>query len=113
VARPVLPLPAPASLLVAQVIQLARRAGVDTPVDANQTRLGTHNIHFDTRKMRNELIEPQIDMVQSLEDTYTWYLDNGYIRHSWVEDAIRQIGKQLGIRPQTGRYLPPEIADRR
>jgi dihydroflavonol-4-reductase len=79
VRRPFLPVPNAILPIAAGLIDLARKLGIDTPVDSNQTRLGGHNITFDGSKAWREFGEPQIDMRQSLEDTYRWYQENGYI----------------------------------
>lgn len=78
--RPMLPAPDAALGLVAGAIDLLRAVGIDTPVDANQTRLSNRDIFFDYRKAWGELGEPRVDMRQSLQDTYAWYVANGYIR---------------------------------
>lgn len=64
----------------ARFIELLRRIGIQTPIDANQTRLGATNAFFDGRKAYAELFTPQIDMQTSLHETYQWYKDNGYIQ---------------------------------
>ena len=63
----------------AMVIHLARLAGLSTPVDANQMRLGEHDIFFDGSKGWRELVEPQVPVRQSLEDSYAWFIANGYM----------------------------------
>lgn len=78
-ARPAIPMPAALLGVSASVIELARLLGIQTPVDANQTRLGARELFFDYSKAWRELGEPQVDMRQSLEDTYAWYAANGYI----------------------------------
>lgn len=65
---------------IASGIDAARAVGIPTPVDANQTRLGGRNIYFDFSKAWRELGEPQVAMRQSLEDTYRWYVEHGYIK---------------------------------
>lgn len=80
--RPRLPAPDAALGLVAGTIDLLRTVGIQTPVDANQTRLSDRDIFFDFSKGWRELGEPQVDMRQSLEDTYAWYVANGYIKAS-------------------------------
>lgn len=65
---------------LANAIDLLRRLGISLPVDGNQIRLGGKNIFFDFSKTWEELGKPQIDMRQSVEDTYEWYRDHGYVK---------------------------------
>jgi hypothetical protein len=65
---------------VARLIEIVRLFGISTPVDSNQVRLGAQRIHFDFSKAWTELGRPQIDMRQSVLDTYAWYVEHGYIK---------------------------------
>lgn len=87
VTRPFLPLPGFILPPMVLLIDALRRAGINLPVDANQARLGARSIFFDPRKAHTELGPPQISIRQSLEDTYRWYLENGYIR----QDALARL----------------------
>jgi dihydroflavonol-4-reductase len=78
--RPFFPTPDFVAPIVAVSIKILRRIGINTPIDSGQARMGTRNVYYDSSKARAELGEPQIDMTQSLRDTYTWYRDNGYIK---------------------------------
>jgi dihydroflavonol-4-reductase len=78
--RPFLPAPAFALPVAGALIDWLQKMNIKTPIDGNQTRLGARNIHFDGAKGWAELGKPQIDMLQSLQDTYRWYQDNGYIK---------------------------------
>ncbi|MEZ4667211.1 MAG: NAD-dependent epimerase/dehydratase family protein [Anaerolineae bacterium] len=80
VRRPFIPAPAFSLPIVATLIDWLQNIGIKTPIDGNQTRLGARNIHFDGAKGWAELGKPQINMRQSLEDTYRWYVENGYIK---------------------------------
>lgn len=82
---------------VAGAIDLARSIGINTPVDANQVRLGGRNVYFDAAKMRAELGTPQVDMRQSLEDTYRWYLENGYIQPDGLSKIVGRLGRVLRL----------------
>ncbi|MCB9452165.1 MAG: NAD-dependent epimerase/dehydratase family protein [Anaerolineaceae bacterium] len=77
--HPFLPLPDFVLPVAAAGIDLARKIGIQTPVDADQTRLGGRNIYFAYEKAWAELCPPGIEMSQSLQDTYTWYQAHGYI----------------------------------
>lgn len=79
VARPVLYAPDWVLPGVASVVDALQSIGIKTPLDANQVRLGARNVYFDAGKAYRELGEPQIDMAQSVADSYRWYVDNGYI----------------------------------
>lgn len=80
VARPFLTVPDVVLEPLALAIEIARMIGIDTPIDANQTRLGAKDVFFAFDKAWRELARPQVDMRQSLEDTYMWYHANGYIK---------------------------------
>lgn len=79
VRRPFLPTPSFMVSISAALIDLARALGIPTPIDSNQARLGVRNIFFDGRKAWGEFGPPQIDMRQSVRDTYDWYRQNGYL----------------------------------
>ncbi len=65
--------------MVAGAIGLLRGMGFSLPVDAGQTRLSTRDIFFDYSKTHDELGPPQIDMRQSIRDTYAWYKEHGIV----------------------------------
>jgi dihydroflavonol-4-reductase len=79
VLRPRLMVPDFVIPFAAQVIDWLRKRGIETPVDAVQTRMGVRKAYFDCRKAWGELGNPQIDMRRSLRDTYDWYTENGYL----------------------------------
>lgn len=64
----------------ARFIETLRRLGIQTPMDANQVRLGKAHVIFDASKANREFGAPQIDIEPSLRDTYAWYQDHGYIK---------------------------------
>lgn len=72
----------------ARLIELARALGLQTPMDANQTRLGGEHIYFDGSKARRELFRPEIDIETSARDTYEWYRRNGYIKRGLLTRLI-------------------------
>jgi dihydroflavonol-4-reductase len=78
-ARPRVMIPGFSLPVIAALIDAARSLGIKTPVDSNQARLGARNIHFDFTKAWTELGRPQVDMRQSLRDTYAWYVEHGYL----------------------------------
>jgi len=79
VTRPFLPAPGFALPIVARIVSQLRAWGVTLPIDADQTRLGARKLYYDYHKTFTELGTPHIGMHQSLEDTYRWYRENGYI----------------------------------
>ncbi|GAB4310131.1 MAG: NAD-dependent epimerase/dehydratase family protein [Phototrophicales bacterium] len=79
VPRPRLLVPNFTAPLAARLIDVARRLGIPTPIDATQARMGTRYVFFRFDKAWRALGEPQIDMKQSLQDTYTWYQQHGYL----------------------------------
>jgi dihydroflavonol-4-reductase len=92
--------------VMAALIERLQQAGIKLPVDASQTRLGSRNIHFDYTKTHTELGAPQVDMYTSLQDTYHWYRDNGYIAPDWQADAIAALGRLLGLERQPDALRP-------
>lgn len=65
--------------IAAWVVDWLRKKGIETPVDAVQTRMGIRKAYFDCGKAWGELGNPQIDMRLSLHDTYAWYSQHGYL----------------------------------
>lgn len=78
--------------IAANIIKLLQQWGFKTPVDANQTRFGGRMIYWDASKAGLELYQPQIDMRQSLKETYAWYLENGYIKATMMSSLLKRIG---------------------
>lgn len=72
----------------ARLINLLRALGIQTPMDADQTRLGSAHVYFDASKARRELFTPQVDIETSLRDTFAWYEQNGYIRRDLLTRLI-------------------------
>ncbi len=79
VPRPFITAPTFVLPIAANIIEFLRRVGIPTPIDGDQTRLGAYNIQFDGSKAWAELGEPQIDMLTSLQDTYRWYSEHGFL----------------------------------
>ena len=75
----------------ARLIDLLRRMGIETPLDANQARLGSSFVYFDGSKAHRDLFTPQIDIETSLQETWKWYLENGYIKQDILTRLIGQI----------------------
>ncbi|GAB4571635.1 MAG: NAD-dependent epimerase/dehydratase family protein [Anaerolineae bacterium] len=72
-------LPGIAMPLLGAAVDLARKLRIPVPADGNQVRLSGRRLYFDWHKARAELGEPQIDIRQSIQDTYDWYLAHGMI----------------------------------
>ena len=72
----------------ARLIDLLRRMGIETPLDANQARLGSSFVYFNGSKAHRDLFTPQIDIETSLQETWQWYLENGYIRQDILTRLI-------------------------
>lgn len=79
VRQPFLPAPDFTAPLTAMLIELVRRFGIDTPVDATQARMGARKVYFDGRKAHTALGAPHITMHKSLQDTVDWYRKYGYL----------------------------------
>lgn len=78
---PYIPLPAPVVQFAAVVADVCRSVGIELPgdVEGNQLRLSLQDIYFDCRKAQAALYTPQIDLPQSIRDTYEWYREHGYL----------------------------------
>ena len=72
----------------ARFIELLRALGLQTPMDANQTRLGGAQVFFDGSKAQRELFTPSVDIETSLRDTFAWYERNGYIKRDLLTRLI-------------------------
>lgn len=72
----------------ARFIEALRRLGINTPLDANQVRLGGRHVYFDGGKAARELYAPQINIETSLRETYQWYAQHGYIKRNWLTRLI-------------------------
>lgn len=92
-ARPGIPVPDWALPPLADLLDQLRKFGIELPVDGNQTRLGAQNIFFDFSKAWTELGTPLIDMRQSVQDTYDWYLEHGYVQHDTLSRLIDAVGR--------------------
>ncbi|MCY3917936.1 MAG: NAD-dependent epimerase/dehydratase family protein [Chloroflexi bacterium] len=72
----------------ARFIELLRALGIKTPMDANQTRLGSACVFFDGAKAQRELFKPSIDIETSLKETFAWYEQHGYIKRDLLTRLI-------------------------
>jgi dihydroflavonol-4-reductase len=98
VAPPFIHVPAPLLPLIARLIEGLYHLGVKLPVDASQVRLSVKRMHFNYSAAHEAFGAPQIPMRQSLEDTYRWYGDNGYLKPDPLADLIARVGRLLGRR---------------
>ena len=85
---PVFSTPDPLIEPTARFIELLRRFGIQTPMDADQARLGRAHVYFDPSKGHRELGAPKIDIDTSLRETFQWYEQNGYIKRSLLPRLI-------------------------
>lgn len=97
VPRPRIPVPDFALPTIAAGIDLARRLGISTPVDANQARIGAKEVFFNFHKAWMELGEPQVDMLTSIRDTARWYREHGYLTPDGMTRVIARIGRALRL----------------
>jgi hypothetical protein len=78
---------------LAALFDALRAVGLKLPVDGNQTRLGGQDIFFDCSKAWAELGKPQLDMRQSIIDTYNWYHEHGYIKDDFLAQFIDALAR--------------------
>lgn len=76
---------------IANSVNLLRKVGISTPIDADQVRLGGRNVYFDSSKAWGELYQPIIPMRQSVEETYAWYKEQGYLKATWLTEGLERI----------------------
>lgn len=93
VPRPGLPVPNAVLPLAGSALDALRHLGISLPIDGTQTRFGARRIFFDFSKTWAELGEPQVDMRRSLEETYAWYLEHGYIPHDALSRGVAAIAR--------------------
>ncbi len=93
VAPPILPTPNFLIPLGTKLINLARQIGIQTPINADQVRLGAKFVHFDASKAHRELCQPQIDMRQSVQETVAWYRQMGVIEENIRFRLLKSIGR--------------------
>lgn len=79
VRRILFPIPTFIVPVIAILVSFLRMLRIPVPVDANQVRMSTHKIFYDCRKAWSELGKPEIDIHQTLRDTYQWYRDHGFV----------------------------------
>lgn len=77
--RPMVRTPRFVANLTADVIDMLRKFNIPTVIDASQARNGARKIYFNYDKAWLAFSPPQIDMLQSLRDTYQWYVEHGYL----------------------------------
>lgn len=65
--------------IIGAAVDVARALGMPVPADGNQIRLSGRHVYFDCRKAWAELGEPQIEVRQSIQDTYDWYVAHGML----------------------------------
>jgi len=92
VAAPIFPTPDFLIPFAANVVNLLRRIGINTPVNSDQVRLGARNVYFDASKAHRELHQPEIPIRQSVEESYQWFLENGYIKDNLATRLLKGIG---------------------
>ena len=76
---PRLQLPPLAMPVFGAAVDLGRALKLPIPADGNQVRMSGMRLYFDCQKAWAELGEPQIDIRQSLQETYAWYRAHGMI----------------------------------
>lgn len=78
---PKTPAPAPLIDIAASLVDIGRQLNIPIPGDAEggQLRMSKREIFFDCSKAWRELHEPEIDVYESVLDTYTWYQQHGIL----------------------------------
>lgn len=79
---------------VAWVVDRLRGLGIDTPLDANQVRLGGRFVYFDGSKAHEHLHQPKISMRQSIADTHEWYQEKGMLPENMMTALLAVVGSQ-------------------
>lgn len=77
---PIIPAYRPMINVSAMIVDACRTVGIQLPgdVEGNQLRLSQYDIYFDCSKARHNLHESEVDITQSIADTYHWYRENGF-----------------------------------
>lgn len=78
-----------------RLIGLLHRLKVSLPLDENQVRLGAKRVYFNPSKAWKELGEPQVEMSESIRETFDWYEAHGLIPPSLLAGLRNTLGKRL------------------
>jgi dihydroflavonol-4-reductase len=78
-ARPGMVIPTWALPFLARLIDTVKARGVKLPIDGDQARLGGKTLYYAFDKAWTAFGAPEIDMRQSVRDTFAWYAAHGYI----------------------------------
>lgn len=78
--RPFLKTPRFVANATADLIDVLRKFNLPTVIDASQARNGARKIYFEYNKAWLTFSPPQVDMLDSLKDTYQWYVEHGYLK---------------------------------
>lgn len=92
VPRPGLTLPAWSLPILADIIDRLKTLGINLPIDGDQARLGGKRIYYNFDKAWDAFGEPQIDMRQSVADTFAWYQAHGYVKADALSRLIWRLG---------------------
>jgi dihydroflavonol-4-reductase len=79
--------------LVAILVAALSSTGFKLPVDSSQVRLAMQDVHFDYRKAHEQFGAPRVPMYKSLQDTYMWYEENGYLKSDTLTKVIAALGR--------------------
>ncbi len=92
VPRPGLTLPGWTLPILAEIIDRLKALGINLPIDGDQARLGGKHIYYTFDKAWRAFGAPQIDMRQSVADTFAWYQAHGYVKEDGLARLIRWLG---------------------
>lgn len=80
VAPPARELPTQLLRALATPVDIARRLGINTPINGELLRLAGYFFHYDTTTAQEVLgFQAKSDPRTAVEETYTWYRQHGYI----------------------------------
>lgn len=92
VAPPLFPVPDMIIPIAAHGISVLQKLGINTPVNADQTRLGIRYVYCDATKAHRDLHQPTISMQESIAETYHWYRQHGYLEDTISTKLLKIIG---------------------
>jgi dihydroflavonol-4-reductase len=80
VPKPIIPVPRALTPVIAVAVNGLRMAHINLPINADQIRLSARDVCFDAHKAWAAFGKPTINVRQSLQDTYDWYVQQGTIK---------------------------------
>ena len=73
---------------MAEAVDLLHRLGLDLPVDRGRMLVSGTMMYYDNSKAVRELGLKVRPFIESVQDTYQWYVEHGYLRKRGITQAM-------------------------